>query len=110
MAELASLTTLHAEIKSFGGRVFELTRAIESDAARAARRATADASRALSRTIVEADDRRAVRALELTFKALSDAVRALDAIAAACASVDASALAAEGAGLCDAAYDRIARA
>jgi hypothetical protein len=112
MSELAHIT-LHAEIKTFGGRVFEMTRAIESEDARAARRAVAEASRAFSRIASAGEERRARHALEQTFKALGDAVRALDALARvspAPLSVDASALAAEGAGLCDAAYDRIEQA
>jgi len=111
MAELMSVS-VHAVIKSFGARVFELTRTIEGDAARAARRAVADASRAFSRTALAGDEKRSQRAAELTFKSLGDAVRALDAIAAAAtdASVPASALAAEGAALADAAFDRLARA
>src|SRR5437588_467203 len=102
MAELANLT-IAAGIKTFGGRVFELTRPIDGEGARAVRRLAADASRAYARAVVEGDPRRVRRALELAFKALSDAVRTLDGIAA-CGSANAvlaSALASEGTGLCE---------
>jgi hypothetical protein len=108
MAELANVN-LSSEIKAFGGRVFELTRPLGGELARAVRRAAADASRAYVRAVGQADARRARRALELAFKSLGDAVRALDGIArdAGAAAVLASALAAEGTGLCEEVYDLI---
>jgi hypothetical protein len=108
MAELANLT-LGAGIKAFGGRVFELTRPLDGEGARAVRRFAADASRAYSRAAVEGEARRVRRALELAFKALTDAVRTLDGIAACepASAVLASALASEGTGLCEEVYDLI---
>ena len=99
--------TLGAALKSFGGRIFELTRALDTEPARAARRAAAEASRAFTRAGVAGEARLSRRALEIAFRALGDAVRALDAIAAAGGetSVPASALAAEGAGLSETAFD-----
>lgn len=108
MPILANLT-LGTDIKQFGDRVYALAGPMADELARDMRRAAADASRAYIRAMVEADARRARRALELTFKSLGDAVRALDGVArrADGRAVLASALAAEGACLCDAVYDLI---
>jgi hypothetical protein len=106
-----SNVTLRTEIKSFGGRIFELTRPIGDEAvAREMRRSVADASRAYVRAVAEADGRRARRALEVTFKALTDTVRGLDGLARGSTTevaVLASTLAAEGTGLCEEVYDLI---
>ena len=93
---------LGAEIKAFGGRVFDLTQRFDAEPAKAVRRAAAEASRAYVRALVEADPRRARRALEIAFKSLSDAVRALDGLGA-------GALANEGSDLCEEVYDLLPR-
>src|SRR5687767_219983 len=97
--------TLGDEIKAFGRRVFDLTPPVGGETSSAVPRAAAGASRAYLRALGEGDARLARRSLELTFKGLTDTVRALDGLPVASTSVLASALAAEGSLLCEAVYD-----
>jgi hypothetical protein len=112
MAQLANATLL-PDLKLFGHRVFEFTANPEGDDAASTaerlRRAVAEAPRRLTRHAATLDERQATRELLWAFKALSEAVSILDKFPrAAATAVDASALAQEGAELCEQMYDLIA--
>jgi hypothetical protein len=96
MAQIASLSLIQ-ELKLFGDRVFAFTESASL------RRAVTEAPRRLTRGAGAWE-------VERAFKALADAVDGLDRIAREDAerAVEASALAQEGAALCESVYDLIA--
>jgi hypothetical protein len=108
MAELASVSLAH-DLKLFGSRVFDLTARLEAALAEPLRRAVALAPRRLARHQAASDGRVARRELLCVFKALSEAVSTLDRVPRTeeALAVEASALAQEGAELCEQVYDLI---
>ena len=108
MSEVANVSLVQ-DLKVFGGRVFELTAGLGDEGSsrelvERLRRAVAEAPRRLARRAAAGDERAKVRELHGAFRALAEAVDALDRLPR---SVEASALAQEGAGLCEEVYDLI---